>query len=124
MDLLDAGDQTQIVCDYLRTKITDARIGRDFPKDSTTKRFVVVTRDASTHAGNVRTRNVRLRIRVSDETYQSSDRLARDVIAALEGVQRHDYISSARVDLGPFDADDPSWPHVISMGAAVVWRTN
>lgn len=124
MDLLDAGDQTRIVCDYLRTKIADARIGRDFPADSSTQRFVVVTRDASVHAGNPRTRRARFRFRVSDATYPAADLLARDVINVMEGVQRHDYIISARIDLGPFDADDPSWPNVISMGAAVAWRTN
>jgi hypothetical protein len=122
VNLLDTGDQHAIVWDVIKAAIPGVYVGRAIPS-AYPDRLVIVNRDASIFR-DYRHQGARFRVRCMAKAYLDADLLSRAVRKALEGVERHDYIVSARRDLGPMDVDDPSGLACIYSGFAVMWRTN
>ena len=122
MDLLDEGDQHAIVWAVIQAALPTAYVGRAIPSTYPAL-MVIVNRDASV-SRDPRHQGARFRIRCMAKKYADADAASRAVRDALESVERHDYIVSARRDLGPMDVDDPSGLACIYSGFAVTWRTN
>lgn len=120
--MLSVGDQHAQVWDVIRQALPGVYVGRAIPA-SYPDRMVIVNRDASLTI-DPRHQSARFRVRVLAKRYQDADRDTDAIRRALEGITAHDWIVSARRDLGPMDVDDPSGLVCIYQAFAVAWRTN